>query len=108
MEYNMPQDTEKIKDDSQKNFENALTRLEEIAAELEKGGLSLADMTALAKEGMELSDYCSAQLKRKIKDIPVFLHFYQSLHRTFLEFLTVDITKKGIIEVKFHLKGCCF
>ena len=29
----MPQDTEKIKDDSQKNFENALTRLEEIAAE---------------------------------------------------------------------------
>lgn len=63
MEYNMPQDKEKIKDDSQKNFENALTRLEEIAAELEKGGLSLADMTALAKEGMELSDYCSAQLK---------------------------------------------
>ena len=32
----MPQDKEKIKDDSQKNFENALTRLEEIAAELEK------------------------------------------------------------------------
>ena len=31
----MPLDQEKIKDDSQKNFENALTRLEEIAAELE-------------------------------------------------------------------------
>ena len=59
----MPQDTEKIKDNSQKNFENALNRLEEIAAELEKGGLSLTDMTALAKEGMELSDYWSAQLK---------------------------------------------
>lgn len=59
----MPQDTEKIKEESTKNFENALTRLEEIAAELENGGLSLAEMTARAKEGMELSDYCSAQLK---------------------------------------------
>ncbi len=59
----MPQNTEKIKDDSRKNFENALTRLEEIAAELEKGGLSLEEMSAIAKEGMELSDYCSSQLK---------------------------------------------
>ena len=85
----MPQDTEKIKEDSQKNFENALNRLEEIAAELENGGLSLEEMTAKAKEGMELSDYCSAQLKN-LETVLLQLKKDSAEGQTWTEFETED------------------
>jgi exodeoxyribonuclease VII small subunit len=50
------------KDEQPKSFETALTRLEEIAAQLEDGSLALDEALALSEEGMKLSDYCEKQL----------------------------------------------
>ena len=49
-------------------YEKAITRLEEIVSELEKGKLTLDDSVRLFEEGARLADYCkkaleSAQLK---------------------------------------------
>jgi len=43
-------------------FEQALARLEEIAAKLESGELRLEEMVALAEEGLRLSQVCERQL----------------------------------------------
>lgn len=44
------------------NFESALKRLEEIAAEMEDGKLSLDESVKLYEEGVKLSKYCSWKL----------------------------------------------
>ncbi len=46
----------------QQTFEHALERLEEIAARLESGDLTLEDAIALAEEGLKLSQFCERQL----------------------------------------------
>jgi exodeoxyribonuclease VII small subunit len=43
-------------------FEQALARLEEIAACLESGELALEEAIALAEEGLKLSQLCERQL----------------------------------------------
>jgi len=43
-------------------FEQALARLEKIAAELEGGDLPLEKAIALAEEGLKLSQFCEKQL----------------------------------------------
>ncbi len=44
------------------SFEEALARLEEIAEQLESGGLALEKTIALAEEGLRLSQFCEKQL----------------------------------------------
>ncbi len=44
------------------SFDQALARLEEIAAKLESGELRLEEMVALAEEGLRLSQVCERQL----------------------------------------------
>ena len=46
----------------QLTFEQALTRLEEIASRLESGDLALEEAIALAEEGLKLSQLCEKQL----------------------------------------------
>ena len=48
-----------------KTFEEALTRLEEIADLMEKGETGLENSVKLYKEGDELSVYCSEILKKR-------------------------------------------
>jgi exodeoxyribonuclease VII small subunit len=43
-------------------FEEALSRLEEIAGLLESGDLALEKAIALAEEGLKLSQFCEKQL----------------------------------------------
>ena len=43
-------------------FEDALSRLEEIAGKLEGGDLALEKAIALAEEGLALSQFCEKQL----------------------------------------------
>jgi len=50
------------KKDPSPTFEQALTRLEEIAEELEQGDLPLEQAIALAEEGLKLSQTCEKQL----------------------------------------------
>ena len=47
-----------------KTFEEALTRLEEIADLMEKGETGLENSVKLYKEGVELSVYCSKILNK--------------------------------------------
>jgi len=43
-------------------FEQGMERLEQIAQQLEKGNLPLADMVALYEDGVALSKHCMALL----------------------------------------------
>ena len=45
------------------NFENKLSRLEEISSLLESEGIGLEEAIALYEEGIELSKYCVSTLK---------------------------------------------
>ena len=56
------------------SFEDAVRRLEKIAAELEKEGVALDDSLKLYAEGVELVRYCNTLLedaKRKITILAV-------------------------------------
>lgn len=53
-------------------FEDALKRLEEIVARIEKGDLRLDEMMKLYEEGMNLSRYCTDKLneaERKVLQV---------------------------------------
>lgn len=49
-------------ENKQLTYEDAMTRLEAIAAELEKGELGLAEQLALYEEGIALAKRCQAEL----------------------------------------------
>ena len=51
-----------IKKEEAKNFEENITRLEEIVSQLEKGDAKLAESLALFEEGTRLAAVCSAML----------------------------------------------
>lgn len=46
----------------EKTFESAMTRLEEISAELESGSRSLEESMKLFEEGTQLIRYCNEEL----------------------------------------------
>ena len=46
------------------NYEKSLKRLEEIVAELEKGGISLEESLKLFSEGTNLITFCSDYLNK--------------------------------------------
>lgn len=46
----------------EKTFESAMTRLEEISAELESGSHSLEESMKLFEEGTQLIRYCNEEL----------------------------------------------
>ncbi|NOQ45677.1 MAG: exodeoxyribonuclease VII small subunit [Desulfobulbaceae bacterium] len=48
---------------AKKTFENALTRLEKIAGELEEGDLSLENSLKKFDEGIELVQFCNSKLE---------------------------------------------
>jgi exodeoxyribonuclease VII small subunit len=47
---------------SERNYEEAVTRLEEIVQRLEAGEISLEESLALFEEGVGLAKYCSGKL----------------------------------------------
>ena len=54
-------------------FEEAMSKLESITAELEKGNLSLEESMAKFEEGMELSKKCNEILQNAEKKITILL-----------------------------------
>ena len=56
------------------NFEEAMKKLEEIAAELEKNDLDLDTSVKKFEEGMELSKQCSKILESAEKKISVLIN----------------------------------
>jgi exodeoxyribonuclease VII small subunit len=52
-------------------FEDALSRLEMIVNDLEKGGLTLEESLKEFEEGIKLSDYCVKKLEEVEKKIEV-------------------------------------
>lgn len=67
------------------NFEEAMTKLEEIAAELEKNDLDLDSSVLKFEEGMKLSKQCSKMLQEAEKKISVLIN-----------------TEDGIVEEDFE------
>lgn len=67
------------------NFEDAMKRLEEIAAELEKNELDLDSSVSKFEEGMKLSKQCSQILEDAEKRISILLN-----------------TEDGIVEEDFE------
>jgi exodeoxyribonuclease VII small subunit len=59
---NGPRRQGKKAEGKERTFEQALARLEEIAARLESGEPALEEAIALAEEGLKLSQYCEKQL----------------------------------------------
>ncbi len=58
----MAKERKQNKNDREPTFEEALARLEEIAAQLEGDSLSLQEAIALAEEGQRLMEVCEKQL----------------------------------------------
>ena len=54
-------------------FEEAMTKLESITVELEKGNLSLEESMAKFEEGMKLSKTCNEILQNAEKKITILL-----------------------------------
>ena len=54
-------------------FEEAMTKLEKITAELEKGDLSLEESMEKLEEGMQLSKICNEILQNAEKKITILL-----------------------------------
>lgn len=54
---------------AEKNFEEAMQRLEEITQGLEKGDLSLEDSIAIFEEGMKLAKFCTKKLEEAEKKV---------------------------------------
>ncbi|OGX23402.1 MAG: exodeoxyribonuclease VII small subunit [Omnitrophica WOR_2 bacterium RBG_13_44_8] len=52
-------------------FEEALSRLETIVNDLEKGGLTLEESLKKFEEGIKLSDYCVKKLEEVEKKIEI-------------------------------------
>jgi len=58
---------------AEKKFEAALTRLEEIVQELEKGDLSLEQSLKLFEEGIKLSRICNKQLAEAERKVEILV-----------------------------------
>ncbi|MCP2520650.1 exodeoxyribonuclease VII small subunit [Candidatus Aminicenantes bacterium AC-708-M15] len=57
----------------EKNFEEALQRLEKIVEELEKGDLSLTESLKLFEEGISLSRFLREELDKAEKKIEILM-----------------------------------
>ena len=58
---------------SEKKFEAALSRLEEIVSELESGELGLEQSLKLFEEGVKLARVCNARLEEAERKVEVLL-----------------------------------
>jgi exodeoxyribonuclease VII small subunit len=58
---------------AEKKFEAALTRLEEIVQELEKGELPLEQSLKLFEEGIKLSRVCNKRLEEAERRVEILL-----------------------------------
>ena len=56
-----------------KDFENAITRLETIVKELEKGELSLEEALKLFEEGMKITRFCNAKLDEAEQKVEILM-----------------------------------
>jgi len=54
-------------------FEESMSRLEEIVNQMEAGELSLEETLKLFKEGMRLSEYCSAALQEAQRKVEMLV-----------------------------------
>ncbi len=59
---------------AKKTFETALSRLEEIARELEEGELSLESSLKKFDEGIKLADYCNKKLSEAKAKVEILLN----------------------------------
>ena len=58
---------------SKENFEESMTKLEEIVTELENGNLNLDESVSKFEEGMKISKKCSKILEEAEKRITILL-----------------------------------
>jgi len=56
-----------------KDFENALSRLESIVAELERGELALEKALQLFEEGITISRFCNCKLTEAERKVEILL-----------------------------------
>ena len=59
---------------AKKNFETALSRLEQIAGELEEGDLTLESSLKKFDEGMKLVQFCNQKLEESQQQIDILLN----------------------------------
>lgn len=62
-----------------KSFEDALTKLEDITNELEKGELPLEDSLKYFDEGVKLAEYCNSKLSDAQRKVEILLKKDDSL-----------------------------
>jgi exodeoxyribonuclease VII small subunit len=58
---------------AEKKFETALTRLEEIVSELEKGDITIEQSLKLFEEGVKLARTCQARLQDAERRVEILL-----------------------------------
>jgi exodeoxyribonuclease VII small subunit len=59
--------------ENKKNFEEAISELEEVVSKLEKGELALDDSIDVFQKGIELSKYCNKRLDEVEKKISILI-----------------------------------
>ena len=62
-----------VKEKAKLNFEQALSKLEEITDKLEEGKLGLEESLKLFSEGIELSGFCGSKLEEVKKKIQILV-----------------------------------
>jgi len=67
---------------TEKDFESALVRLEEITEQLESGEANLDDSLALYSEGIEIAGFCNKKLNEAEKKIKIIKEQKQQLIET--------------------------
>ena len=70
---------------AKKNFEESLSRLEQIARELEEGELSLEDSLKKFNEGVKLAEFCNARLDEAQRKIDLLVKKDECLESVPLE-----------------------
>ena len=68
-----------VKKKQYKDFESALTRLEEITERLESGEIKLEESIELYSEGVEIAAYCSQKLSEAEKKVLILRERNQKL-----------------------------
>lgn len=82
---------------AKKNFEDALSRLEEITKELENGEPSLEDSLKKFDEGVKLADFCNQKLEEAQQKIDLLLNRNGKITSVPFE-ETLPITETGEAE----------
>ena len=93
-----PQNGAEKKDSEEVSFEDSFHRLNEMAEQLEAGGLTLAEATSRFEEGMKLVQFCNDLLNNAEQKITELKELYRAGAQTGFDDLDDDPEEEDLLE----------